>query len=117
VKGLFTDIGQKIRTLRTQRGLSIQDLAKKLDVSVGYLSNLETGKRENIQFTLLQKLQEEFSLFSPELGDTLEKNDDFELRLLHINQLLRKLNEVDQEQSDYLISLVEKGTELFTKEK
>ncbi|MBM6617286.1 helix-turn-helix domain-containing protein [Bacillus suaedaesalsae] len=112
---MITDIGQKVRTLRKKCGYSLHDLANKLGVSAGYLSNLETGKSETIQLSLLQQLQDEFALFSLETMKVIKDDDEFELRLLHINHLLRKINKENPDQSEYLLSLVEKGADLFDK--
>jgi transcriptional regulator with XRE-family HTH domain len=114
---LITNIGQRIRLLRKKCGYSIQNFAQKLDVSVGYLSNLETGKSETIQLSLLQQLHHEFGLFDSETIQKLDNDEDFEIRLLHANHLLRTLHTNNKEQSDYLLSLVEKGADLFNKEK
>jgi transcriptional regulator with XRE-family HTH domain len=57
---LMTNLfGSEVRRLRKNKGVDIQTLANRLNVSVGYLSNLETGKTENITFPLLEKLQME----------------------------------------------------------
>ncbi len=37
--------GEKLRTLRLQRGLSIRELAEQLDVHNTYINKIETGKR------------------------------------------------------------------------
>lgn len=37
--------GMRIRYLRNQRGLSIEDLAIEADINKNYLSDLERGKR------------------------------------------------------------------------
>lgn len=112
---MITDIGQRIRTLRKKCGYSLHDLAQNLGVSVGYLSNLETGKSETIQLSLLQQLQDEFAIFNLETIKVIDEDGDFEFRLLHINHLLRKINKDNPDQSEYLLSLVEKGAELFSK--
>ncbi|MFV2048489.1 helix-turn-helix domain-containing protein [Metabacillus sp. YM-086] len=111
---MILEIGHKIRTLRTKRGMSLSELAQKLDVSVGYLSNLETGKSETIQLSFLEKLQKELTLFTPQALEFLELDSDFEHRLVHACNTLRELNTINPEQSEYLLSIVEKGAELFT---
>ena len=40
---MSTTIGQKIRDLRLQKGLTLKDLGQLADLSVGYLSQLERG--------------------------------------------------------------------------
>ena len=39
----YYKIGQKIRTLRKARGLSQEELAEKVDISVTHMSHIETG--------------------------------------------------------------------------
>ena len=41
---MITQLGQTIRNLRKQKNITLNDFADKLDISAGYLSNLETGK-------------------------------------------------------------------------
>ncbi|MGI6330420.1 MAG: helix-turn-helix domain-containing protein [Zhaonellaceae bacterium] len=48
-------VGKKIRALRKKKGLSLQDLASKLNLSVSYLSQLENG-RTNISVALLKDI-------------------------------------------------------------
>jgi transcriptional regulator with XRE-family HTH domain len=112
---MITEIGQRIRTLRKKCGYNLNELANKLGVSAGYLSNLETGKSETIQLSLLQQLQDEFAIFNLETIKVIEEDEDFELRLLHINHLLRMINKENPDQSAYLLSIVEKGSDLFLK--
>jgi transcriptional regulator with XRE-family HTH domain len=39
-------VGKLIRAYRTQNDISIQELALRLGVTKGYISNIETGKKE-----------------------------------------------------------------------
>jgi transcriptional regulator with XRE-family HTH domain len=112
---LFQNIGLVIRELRSTHNLSISELAEKLNVSVGYLSNLETGKSETVQLSFLNKLQEEFHLFPPNLEE-LQTFGEFEARLLHATHLLKSLSESHPEQADYFLEMIEKGTRLFLDE-
>jgi transcriptional regulator with XRE-family HTH domain len=48
-------LGEKLRALRTHRGITLQELADELAVTNGYLSLIENGKREP-RATLLFKL-------------------------------------------------------------
>ncbi len=45
-----------LRKLRTERGMSMADLAKKADVTDAYIAQLETGKRENPSLDILKRL-------------------------------------------------------------
>lgn len=111
---MLNQLGKIIRESRNQKGISINDYAAKLGVSAGYLSNLETGKTDTINLSLLEKLQEEFHLFpSDALNEHL--NDQFRIRVKRISDLLTKLNEHNSDEAEYLLSLVEKGLDLFNK--
>ena len=59
--------GEKLRTLRKQNGLTLQQLAEKLELSAhGYLSELENGKKiPTVEFTL--KVARLFNVTTDEL--------------------------------------------------
>ncbi|MEH7747362.1 helix-turn-helix domain-containing protein [Neobacillus drentensis] len=111
---MLADIGQQIRLLRKNRGFTIQQFAQIMDVSVGYQSNLETGKAETISISFLNKLQEEFS-FVPFVSDKTSLDDQFSIRLHHLNTMLRNLQETDPEIVDYYLNHLERGIHLFKK--
>jgi transcriptional regulator with XRE-family HTH domain len=52
----MTPLGAKLRQLREQRGVSLKDMVKALNVSSAYLSALEHGHRGRPTFTLLQRM-------------------------------------------------------------
>lgn len=80
------NIGKAIRLCRTQKDMSLEDLASKAGISVSYLSLLERGKRDP-NFSILQKIslglgvpvsilvflaaKDELNTVSPELADKL----------------------------------------------
>lgn len=43
---MLTEFGKFLRKLRIDRGELLKDMAKKLDITVSYLSAVENGKRE-----------------------------------------------------------------------
>lgn len=49
-------VGQKIRELREQKGMTLTLLAKRTGISKSYLSNIETGKAENPSINALKKI-------------------------------------------------------------
>ncbi|MBU8880095.1 helix-turn-helix domain-containing protein [Bacillus sp. FJAT-29790] len=110
---MLQNIGQRIRTLRTNKGIGLNAFAERLNVSPGYLSNLETGKTDTIQFSLLEKLQEELHLLPLES----ESTDELDLRLNHAKRHLVELEQVNPEAAHYLLSHFEKGLELFRNKK
>ncbi len=50
----MTPFGQRVRTLREARGMTLAQMAEGLGVSPAYLSALEHGKRGRPTFTLIQ---------------------------------------------------------------
>jgi transcriptional regulator with XRE-family HTH domain len=61
-------LGQKLRVLRTQRGITLQELADALAVTNGYLSLIENGKREP-RATLLFKMSRILNVSTDHLLD------------------------------------------------
>ncbi|MDR2205145.1 MAG: helix-turn-helix transcriptional regulator [Flavobacteriaceae bacterium] len=55
-------IGFKIKKLREQKDISQNDLAQDLDVSQGYLSKIENGEIEKIDFLFMQKVADFFKV-------------------------------------------------------
>ncbi len=52
----MTPLGAKLRQLREERGVSLKDMAKALNVSSAYLSALEHGRRGKPTWFLLQRI-------------------------------------------------------------
>ncbi|MER9233834.1 helix-turn-helix domain-containing protein [Mesorhizobium sp. M0622] len=52
----MTPFGEKLRVLRSERGVSQKDMAKAIGVSAAYLSALEHGRRGAPSWTLIQKI-------------------------------------------------------------
>ncbi|KXI73625.1 hypothetical protein ACS52_24555 [Bacillus cereus] len=110
---MLKNLGEKTRELRIQKGFGLNEFAKVLDISPSYLSQLETGKTENINFTLLQRLQEELAI----LPLTLETNDETVSRLNRAIQQIRILQEVDAEAAEFLIHNLETSIDWFMHKK
>ncbi|EQB94650.1 XRE family transcriptional regulator [Geobacillus sp. A8] len=111
---MLQHIGERIRVLRKQKGISLNAFAERLNVSPAYLSNLETGKTDTIQLSLLEKLQEELSLLPVE---TMHSSDsEFDIRIQHVMKQLKELEQKHPEVADYLLSTLERGVHLFLNE-
>lgn len=52
----MTPLGERIRALRRERGVSQKDMAEALGVSAAYLSALEHGRRGVPSWTTIQKI-------------------------------------------------------------
>lgn len=50
------NVGQKIRALRTEAGVTLPDLAEKAGVSKGFLSQLENDEKANVSLDTLAKI-------------------------------------------------------------
>ncbi|MDC2863158.1 helix-turn-helix domain-containing protein [Bacillus sp. BP-3] len=112
---MIQNLGQTIRNLRKQKGTSLQAFAEQIEVSPGYLSNLETQKTDTISLTLLAKLNEEFDLF-PSLNHTTSPHHELHFRLDRMCELLKALHDTNPELAHYFISHIEEGLVLFQKE-
>jgi transcriptional regulator with XRE-family HTH domain len=57
-----SSIGFKIKKLREQQSISQEDLAHQLDISQSYLSKIENGSIEKLDFIFMQKVAEFFKV-------------------------------------------------------
>jgi transcriptional regulator with XRE-family HTH domain len=58
----MTPFGARLRALRTERGVTLKDLAAALQVSAAYLSALEHGRRGRPSAGLIHQVNEFFGL-------------------------------------------------------
>jgi len=65
----MTPLGHKLRELREERGVSLKDMAKALNVSSAYLSALEHGRRGKPTWMLLQRIIAYFNVIWDEAED------------------------------------------------
>ncbi len=77
-------IGTKIKSLREKKGLSQPDLAFRLNISQGTLSNIESGDTKKIDFLLMDKVCKEFKVdfdyfISDSQNNSIEKNTKCEI--------------------------------------
>lgn len=52
----MTPLGARLRAMREERGISLKEMARALNVSSAYLSALEHGRRGKPTFSLLQRI-------------------------------------------------------------
>lgn len=111
---MFENFGQKIRVLREKEGISLNQFAKRLNVSPSYLSTLETGQRTKVDLSFLQKIEKELNIVSSELKTShLEEFNDFHYRTERVIQELKTLEKSNSSAANYLLSVVENGLQLF----
>lgn len=59
---MSNSIGFKIKKLREQKSISQEDLAYQLDISQSYLSKIESGTIEKLDFLFMQRVAEFFKV-------------------------------------------------------
>ncbi|WP_017754227.1 helix-turn-helix domain-containing protein [Calidifontibacillus oryziterrae] len=111
---MFEDFGQKIRTIRQHKRIGLNQLARRLNVSPAYLSNLETGKTKKIEPSFLHSLEKELNILSTEYDniDATEFNE-FQYRVNRASSMLTNLEKQNPAMAHYLLQMVEQGVELF----
>lgn len=65
----MTPLGERIRMLRRERGVSQKDMAAAIGVSAAYLSALEHGRRGTPTWTLIQKIIGYFNIIWDDAED------------------------------------------------
>ncbi|WP_246058592.1 helix-turn-helix domain-containing protein [Paenibacillus illinoisensis] len=103
-------MGQQIRQIRQQKGIRLNEFANEIGVSPAYLSNLETGKTQTIQFEVLSKLQKEHKL---NIDESDSEADPLVWRVVRISEMLLELSSKNPIAADYFMKMVEEGSELF----
>lgn len=63
---LLNDLGERLKKLRNKQGISIRELAERVDMGYTNVSNIETGK-VNPKYTTLVKLAEALEMDLREL--------------------------------------------------
>lgn len=67
----MTPFGERMRKLRTERGVTLKDMAEALGVSSAYLSALEHGKRGRPGWHLIQRILAYFNIIWDEAEDVV----------------------------------------------
>ncbi|PAK34275.1 helix-turn-helix domain-containing protein [Peribacillus simplex] len=108
---MLQHLGQQIRQLRVRKGKGLNEFAKELHVSAGYLSNLETGKSDNIKLDVLERIQDELKVLP------LDTTSLFTQRLRRIEQNLAELEKSDPLFAEFLIQNLETSIEWIKEKK
>ncbi|MEE8885364.1 MAG: helix-turn-helix transcriptional regulator [Eubacteriales bacterium] len=98
----FDNFGQKVKTLRMQRGLSQQSVAKALDVTPGYVSNIENGRTAMSLRMLI--------CYATLMGMTLDELTGEVIPEYHAkavsNQLVSEISKLSEEQQEKLVKIL-----------
>lgn len=100
---MYSDLGGKLKLLRTKRCITQDDLAQFLDLSKGQVSNLENGRR-NLSLRQLEKICEFFKVdmsyfFMVETSDSC-------LDLIEKARILFNSNELSSEEKEDLFTSI-----------
>jgi len=93
-----TTFGEFIRNLRTEKGLTLTQLAAKLDLDSANLSKIENGKRDFDQ-KRIPKLAKIFNISIKELKD--EFISDLIAKQIYENNCNKELLTVAEEKAEY----------------
>ena len=88
-------IGNRVRLIRKQKGLSQQQLSEKAGVGIDYISNLET-KGSNIKIDTLEKILKALTITPSELFESRIAPQNPQLE--HLADQLAELPKTSQEQ-------------------
>ena len=100
---MYSDLGGKLKLLRTKRGITQDDLAQFLDLSKGQVSNLENGRR-NLSLRQLEKICEFFKVDMSYFF--MVKTSDSCLDLIEKARILFNSNELSSEEKEDLFTSI-----------
>jgi len=63
---ISSKLGQNMKRIRTKKNMSQGDIARALEVDRGYISNIESGKK-NLTLATIQKLADALGVSASEL--------------------------------------------------
>ncbi|PMQ01457.1 MAG: XRE family transcriptional regulator [Dictyoglomus sp. NZ13-RE01] len=106
------DVGKKIKKLRKERRMTLEELSKKTGLSLSYLSLIERGLK-NPSLKALQKIADSFGI-SPVL---LFSSEDFHMTLESFLRNNTRLNEEEIKMVIQIIESLEKSKDTSKSEK
>ena len=101
-------LGNFIKKLRQEKGISGRELARRSEISQAYLSQLETGQNENPTPQILKKLANGLGITSYDLmaiAGHYDKDDLLEPVDETINSILNKVNRKRDQEGNHIINL------------
>jgi transcriptional regulator with XRE-family HTH domain len=115
-----TPFGERMRKLRTERGITLKEMAEALGISSAYLSALEHGKRGRPGWHLIQRILAYFNIIWDEAEEVVRL-----ARISHpritidtsgltpkatelANRLADEIGKIDQATLDEMVALLER---------
>lgn len=102
---MYSDLGKKVKLLRTRKGITQEDLAHVLKLSKSQVSNLENGRR-NLSLRQLEKVCEFFKVDMSYFF--LVETTDSCLDLIEKARVLFNSNELSKDQKEVLFTSIMK---------
>lgn len=99
VAGYIQRIGERVRGVRAQRGITRKDLAKHSGVSERYLAQVETGKA-NMSISMLWRIAEAMDVG---MGDLLPGNESSGIDLAPLRDFIGRLGRDEQKEAYKLL--------------
>lgn len=84
-------IGNKLKEARTNKGLTLQEVADKIGCSASYIHRIESGSRKGFNYQIYNKLIEILDVKEPENIITIERRNEFEQLLKNNKEASLKL--------------------------
>lgn len=106
---MLTEFGKELRILRVQKEENINSMAKKLGISIAYLSSIESGKRP-IPSELVDKIIEKYHL-NKERSKVLREKEAISSNAINVD-----LSLVSAEQRKLIFALSRKIKDLTDEE-
>lgn len=115
----MTPFGERLRTLREERGILLKDMAADLGVSATYLSALEHGRRSKPNWSFVQRVIHYFNIIWDEADELQRLADLSNPRIvvetaglsqkvtLFANLLSRTIGELSDAELDAHVTLLE----------
>ncbi len=91
-------LGGRIRTLRTERGYTQQELGERADINYKFLGEVERGQ-QNPSFQILVKIAAGLDIELPELFRFEQEITDRKELIKRINSIIKSLNDNNLQQA------------------
>jgi transcriptional regulator with XRE-family HTH domain len=98
---------EKIKTFRTQKGLSQAEFAEKIGLSRGHITRLETGKF-NPSTDVLKKIAVLFDVSADYLLDDSTDNEyDIDIKNKPLIERIKLISSLDEKQQEAVITIID----------
>jgi transcriptional regulator with XRE-family HTH domain len=111
---MLNSFGEYVRIARNKKKMNVKELAKRIGVSTGHISNIENGKPDvSIKLDALEKLQKELE-FLPLLPEE-EMDEKLSYRFNQAKIQYQNLVQSDPSAAEFLLAQFENGIDWFLK--